>query len=67
MFLAEDEGGGGDDQPDEEELFDEIGQPEGKIGAKKLRKLQDKAERKRQREVCQEIEYWLKLLKLNFN
>ena len=32
--------------------MDEIEQQEGKIGAKKLRKLQDKAEKKRQREVC---------------
>ena len=32
--------------------MDEIEQQEGKIGAKKLRKLQEKAEKKRQREVC---------------
>lgn len=34
---------------DGDDLFDKIEQPEGKIGAKKLRKLQEKAERKEQR------------------
>lgn len=32
-------------------MFDDAGQSEGKIGAKKLRKQQEKAEKKRQREV----------------
>ena len=37
---------------DEDEAFlDEFDLPEGKIGAKKLRKLQEKAEKRRQREV----------------
>lgn len=36
---------------DGDDLFDKIEQPEGKIGAKKLRKLQEKAERKEQRLV----------------
>ncbi|XP_013396211.1 DDRGK domain-containing protein 1 isoform X1 [Lingula anatina] len=36
---------------DEEDIFDQIAQPEGKVGAKKLRKLQDKAEKKSQREA----------------
>jgi len=32
-------------------LFDKIAQPEGKVGAKKMAKLQAKAEKKSQREV----------------
>ena len=38
---------------DEEEpdLFDLVAQPEGKVGAKKMRKLEAKAEKKAQREV----------------
>lgn len=37
---------------EDEDIFDNIAQPEGKIGAKKLRKLQEKAEKKSAREVC---------------
>ena len=37
-------------EPEIEPLFDESGQPK-KIGAKKMRKLQEKAERRAQREV----------------
>ncbi|WAR21495.1 DDRGK-like protein [Mya arenaria] len=44
---SDEEGG----EMEEEDIFDEIGQTEGKIGAKKLRKLQEKAEKKRQREM----------------
>jgi hypothetical protein len=33
------------------ELFDQIAMPEGKIGAKKMAKLQAKAEKRAQREV----------------
>lgn len=42
-----------EEEPDDgdDSIMDEIEQQEGKIGAKKLRKLQDKAEKKRQREV----------------
>lgn len=43
----EDEPAGGED----DSIMDEIEEQEGKIGAKKLRKLQDKAEKKRQREI----------------
>ena len=32
-------------------MFDDVAQPEGKVGAKKLKKLQEKAERKAMREV----------------
>jgi hypothetical protein len=42
---------GPEDDEDGENIFDEFGQSEKSIGAKKLRKLQDKAEKKRQREV----------------
>eukprot|EP00106_Octopus_bimaculoides_P010034 XP_014777476.1 PREDICTED: DDRGK domain-containing protein 1-like [Octopus bimaculoides] len=35
----------------EESIFDNIAMPEGKIGAKKMRKLQEKAEKKAMREV----------------
>ncbi|XP_064602994.1 DDRGK domain-containing protein 1-like [Liolophura sinensis] len=35
---------------DEEEMFNDIAEPEGKVGAKKLRKLQEKAEKKAMRE-----------------
>ncbi|GAB1603983.1 DDRGK domain-containing protein 1-like [Argonauta hians] len=35
---------------DDESIFDNIAMPEGKIGAKKLRKLQEKAEKKAMRE-----------------
>lgn len=49
--LSDEDDDGRGDEPDEDELFDDIEQPEGKIGAKKLRKLQDKAEKKRMREV----------------
>lgn len=37
--------------PEDEEIFDDFGQTEKTMGTKKLRKLQDKAEKKRQREV----------------
>ena len=33
------------------QIYDSIAQPEGKIGAKKLRKLEEKAEKKARREV----------------
>ena len=36
-------------------MFDTMAQPEGKVGAKKLRKLEAKAEKKAQREVIREI------------
>ena len=36
-------------------MFDMMAQPEGKVGAKKLRKLEAKAEKKAQREVIREI------------
>ena len=36
---------------DEEEVLSQVQQPEGKVGAKKMRKLQEKAERKAAREV----------------
>lgn len=42
---------GGEGVAEEEDMFDDLDLGEGKIGAKKLRKLQDKAEKKRQREV----------------
>ena len=48
IILDEEEPPDGDD----DSIMDEIEQQEGKIGAKKLRKLQEKAEKKRQREVC---------------
>ena len=47
LISDEDEPAGGED----DSIMDEIEEQEGKIGAKKLRKLQDKAEKKRQREV----------------
>ena len=52
ILLVADEEEGPPPGSDEEGagMFDDFG--EGKIGAKKLRKLQDKAEKKRQREVC---------------
>ena len=38
---------------EEEELdFEHVTVPSGKIGAKKMRKLQEKEEKARQREVC---------------
>ena len=36
---------------DEDDILGQVQQPEGKIGAKKMRKLQEKAERKAAREV----------------
>ncbi|KAH9509616.1 hypothetical protein Btru_044016 [Bulinus truncatus] len=41
-----------DSNEDEDEDIPEIAQPEGKIGAKKMKKLQEKAERKTMREFC---------------
>ena len=40
---------------EEEEQFEHVALPSGKIGAKKMRKLQEKEERARQREVCRII------------
>ena len=42
-----------DDEIDPEE-FEHVAVPEGKIGAKKMRKLQEKEEKKRMLEVCKE-------------
>lgn len=36
---------------DEDDILGQVQQPEGKIGAKKMRKLQEKAERRAAREV----------------
>lgn len=44
---------------DEEEVFNDIAEPEGKVGAKKLRKLQEKAEKKAMREVTENIMSYL--------
>ena len=48
-FLIVDEEDPGDGEDDS--IMDEIEEQEGKIGAKKRRKLEEKAEKKRQREV----------------
>ncbi len=43
------------EEGDEEEgIFEDVAQPEGKIGAKRMRKLQEKAEKKAAREVGKE-------------
>jgi len=39
------------DDENEEELFDSIAQPDGKVGTKKMKKLQDKEEKRREREA----------------
>lgn len=39
-----------DDDMDEEDVLSQVPQPEGKVGAKKLRKLQEKAEKRAMRE-----------------
>lgn len=39
-----------DDDEVEEDIYDQIAMPEGKVGAKKLRKLQEKAEKRAMRE-----------------
>ena len=40
-----------EEEMDEDDILGQVQQPEGKIGAKKMRKLQEKAERKAAREV----------------
>ena len=40
-----------EDEMEDGQIYDSIAQPEGKIGAKKLRKLEEKAEKKARREV----------------
>ncbi|CAE1318863.1 DDRGK1 [Acanthosepion pharaonis] len=39
-----------DDDDEEEDIYDKIAMPEGKVGTKKLRKLQEKAEKRAMRE-----------------
>ena len=51
LYIADEDYMPGPEDEDGENIFDEFGQSEKTIGAKKLRKLQDKAEKKRQREV----------------
>lgn len=40
-----------DEDIDDDDIISEVQQPEGKIGVKKMRKLQEKAEKKAMREV----------------
>ena len=42
---------GGPPADEDDGFLDDLDIPEGKVGAKKLRKLQEKAEKRRQREV----------------
>ncbi|XP_041368980.1 DDRGK domain-containing protein 1-like [Gigantopelta aegis] len=43
-----------DNIDEEEDMFDVVAQPEGKVGAKKMKKLQEKAERKAMREQMEQ-------------
>ena len=45
------------DEEEEDAGFEHVSLPEGKIGAKKMRKLQEKEEKRRMREVQKGLNY----------